>query len=424
VKSTVNGRVVIEDLPVETLRFDLERTVDDMLTELTPRGPVGANRYDPIKRRREILANAVPLSESVIPHAYAFARDAQRILGTDIPFELYQTAGDTMNACVSRVGANSEVMAIQLVGDLVLRLDETGILEVLGHEVGHAIAHGPSSPLELTQPHLARLLTYGAKGAKTDAVKRLAFCASQARELTADRFGLLACQDLFGFLRSEMAFAMGLPSDALLGDPLAYLEQCRALMESTHADGGFMDESTHPEHSLRSYAAWLFSETDVFRKLTGSGFATRSLRDVDAQLARILNPPSRDDLLEPDLAATSVVRAVPPRTPIPVSYAEEQGPLDRLEAGIRARLPGMADSVRTKVGQTATKVVQGAQSAILKAGLGAIGVLDRREEAAKLPKEDLDELERKFAELERAIEGKEQRRKRRATRAILPPGLG
>jgi len=92
-----------------------------------------------------------------------------------------------------------------------------------------------------------------------------------ARELTAVRFGLLATADLSAVLRLEMITTTGLSGDMLTWDTDAYLDQCRELMEASLQGGCDVQGVTHPEHSLRAWAAWLFSESDLFKSITGVG---------------------------------------------------------------------------------------------------------------------------------------------------------
>lgn len=141
-----------------------------------------------------------------------------------------------------------------------------------------------------------------------------------ATELTADRFELLATRDLAASLRLDMISVAGLDS-ALQWDTDAYLVESRALVDALLADGDTVIGTSHPEHSARAWAAWLFSETDVYRDLTGYGPAARSLGDVDALLSRLLGAehdapadlrPGRPPAATLD---TTVRDDPPPRTP-------------------------------------------------------------------------------------------------------------
>ena len=111
---------------------------------------------------------------------------------------------------------------------------------------------------------------------------------SLACELTADRFGLLACQDLSAALRLTMICTTGLSGNTLSWDTDAYLAQCVSLCEGLLSAGEVAQGHSHPEHGTRTYALWLFSESDVYHALTGRGPGTRPIAGVEATLAKLV----------------------------------------------------------------------------------------------------------------------------------------
>lgn len=228
--------------------------------------------------RRQLLAESLRLTDSMAPQAYRVAREAQRILGIAGELELYQRSG-AENAGIHLV---PEPILLEIQGSLLSRLDPSSLLAVFGHELGHYIAHGPRSPLRQ-----AHALTRALGRVELEAPLELALARlSMAAELTADRVGLLACQDLHAVLKLEMAVVTGLSSNELTWDTDAYLAQCRDVIERSVSEADGIRGITHPEHSLRAYALWLFSETRTYRALTGRGSGSRDLADVDAIIAR------------------------------------------------------------------------------------------------------------------------------------------
>ncbi len=207
------------------------------------------------------------------PVAYRNARLAQSVLGIGGELELYQRSGGE-NTAIHLV---ESPILVEIHGRLLPLLDEGALLGVFGHELGHFLAHGPRSPSGVVhlltsvigQPDLDPQLEYWLS------------TLSMIAELTADRVGLVACQDLHAMLRLEMIALTGLSADVLRWDTDTYLAQSCELMESVLERGERVLGRTHPEHSLRAYALWLFSETDVYRELTGTGPGTRRLNQVD-----------------------------------------------------------------------------------------------------------------------------------------------
>jgi hypothetical protein len=242
---------------------------------------------DPAAVRRRLMGGSLRLSEGMAPDLHATAANVLRILGIAKPLEIYQSSGQE-NASIHLI---ESPILIEVQGRMITLLDKGSMTAVIGHELGHYLAHGPWGALGEISGLANALVNLDDID---EEVHLLASSLSMAKELTADRFGLLACQDLADLLRLEMISTTGLPGDALTWDTDAYLAQCRELMEQCLLEGSTALGVTHPEHNLRVYAAWLFSETSLYRELTGRGPGTRSMEEVDATLARTLSLPDLD----------------------------------------------------------------------------------------------------------------------------------
>src|SRR5262249_13526346 len=161
--------------------------------------------------------------------------------------ELFQSSGHGVDT--ARLVLHGGPIGVEFMGGYLDRLDHEGLLAVLGHEIGHCIAHSG-------HPVFAWALQSSARA--DTAARRPSWMAA---ELTADRFGLLACRDLDAVLRLEMRMSAGPSTRRIHFDTNAYLQQCRAVVEETIARGGTAMGISHPEHYVRGYAEWLFSET-------------------------------------------------------------------------------------------------------------------------------------------------------------------
>jgi hypothetical protein len=221
------------------------------------------------------------------PELYGAARLVSERLGVTQSCEIYQSAATRENAALHLV---ETPVLLEVQGRLLAGLDAGTRLAVLGHELGHYLAHGPWTPfgrIHLAASKLALLEDADA------GVIRAASLLSMAGELTADRFGLLACRDLDAALRLEMMAATGLSGDALTWDTAAYLAQVKDLVEGFLSGGDGPRGVTHPEHGLRAYALALFAETKEYAALAGAGPGKRSLEDVETLIERLF---ARDDL--------------------------------------------------------------------------------------------------------------------------------
>ncbi len=96
----------------------------------------------------------------------------------------------------------------------------------------------------------------------------------------------------------EVVCTTGLSVEALAFDRETYLDPCRALVEEHEESGDEARGHSHPEHGVRAWALWLFSETEAYRELTGEGPGSRSLEEVDARIERVLQGAAPDALVE------------------------------------------------------------------------------------------------------------------------------
>lgn len=265
----------------EDVRIAAERELAFELERAARHIDVPEEPFDSRKQRRQLLASALRLTPDMAPDICRLARETRRVLGLDRAVEVYQTAGiGGENASAVYL---DDVVAIVIIGQWITTMDDGAMLAVLGHEVGHYLAHFPTtrhgkilsrSRFVFAPPHLAEM----------------ARAYRLSTELTADRFGLLVCQDLDAALRLEMISTTGLPASALTWDTRAYLEQACDLMEQTAAEGESALGSSHPEHSLRAYAAWLYTESYAYCSMTGKepGPDARTITEVDETLSKLL----------------------------------------------------------------------------------------------------------------------------------------
>lgn len=334
-------------IPVESVRFSLER---ELLAQIEALPDFDRLRRDvvpsdPTLIRRRLLAEALRLTPTMAPSAYALASGAAKALGVSGELEIYQSSGRE-NAALHLA---EQPILLEIQGRLLSLLDEGSGLALFGHELGHHLAHGPWTDVGRTQVAAIVLAERGLLPSSSVALVGRMFAA---REVTADRFGLLACGSLEAALRLEMIATTGLSGDAITWDTSAYLAQCRELMESVLARGEQALAGTHPEHSLRAWAGWLFSETDVFRRLTGQGSGTRRLGEVDALVAKALGDAGvahQEDLRSeppPFLSECALASAV-----LVASADGELAPqeLDAIENAFGRTVPGWAEVLDPEV---------------------------------------------------------------------------
>lgn len=246
--------------------------------------------------RQDYLASSLRLSEASAPHTNELMRLVEERFGVLHEFELYQTQGDT-NAfsCLSQGMA-----LIRMQGKMLTLVDDGACQALLGHEYGHVLFH--FQPLRLKAKFLLEhllehheLLT--GSGSHEDFVRNY-YAYSQAREITADRCALMACDNLRDGLKLLMILATGLPANSLSWDVEAYRLQCEECVRHV-GDAQDNYKQTHPLLAVRAYLMSLFWESDLFREKTGRGPGTRPYAEVEKEVERLLF--SRIDFCEDDV---------------------------------------------------------------------------------------------------------------------------
>ncbi|MDR3158979.1 MAG: DUF4011 domain-containing protein, partial [Zoogloeaceae bacterium] len=266
---------------IESIRFRGESGYAGVLRKMSGIEALAAKvPADSTRIRRTLMAERLLLSKRMAPNAYQVARALSKRFGLDAPVEIYQAAG-AENALLPLSVAP---LLLEMRGHLSALLDDDALAALLGREIGHYLAHGANNPYRI--PSLAAALILQGDETQKErltAARQLAM----AQEITADRLGLIACSGLEAVLRLELASATGLPTDTLTDmDTAIHLAQTKALMETALATTD--PDNTYPEHSLRTWALWLFSETDAYQQLSGRGPGSRKLAELDALLMQAL----------------------------------------------------------------------------------------------------------------------------------------
>ncbi len=222
-----------------------------------------------LSARRQLLLSALRLSPNLAPHLFDALGQVVATLGIDAPIEVYCVSDRDINAFV--VPPDEGVVLLGITSEGLERLDEGELRFVLGHELGHALYEhfrlSPEALLEdetLAPIHLARLCAW-----------------MRYAELTADRVGLLCCDDFDTAVRAFFKLTSGLSSQSFL----RHAEECATQFATVAADGMESSEqdwfSTHPYSPLRIKALDAFSRSETFHALLGR-------RATDAAFHRLL----------------------------------------------------------------------------------------------------------------------------------------
>jgi heat shock protein HtpX len=93
----------------------------------------------------QLMGNAIEISSRQLPHYYQLAKKAAEILNIPIP-KIYMRQDPYLNAMTYGNGSQSLIV---LSHSLLDQLDDSMLMFILGHEMGHIAAdhaHGDISP--------------------------------------------------------------------------------------------------------------------------------------------------------------------------------------------------------------------------------------------------------------------------------------
>lgn len=236
-----------------------------------PEPPGSSDLEEEIVKR--LLYEAIQVQKETFPKIFEASARACNILalGETTP-EVFLRANDAIQAsCLSPASLSRPVILIN--SGLVRRLNDDELTAVIGHEIGHfAFRHRP----QLRDPEDIN-----------EAAHMKAMAASRCAEISADRAGLIACNNINAAVSALIKTSSGLGEEHIRLDLQAFLRQFKQLV----ADGPSINEamSTHPFFLLRIRALVMFSKCDEFRnhQAVDNGGGLR-VEDVDRSIMRDL----------------------------------------------------------------------------------------------------------------------------------------
>ena len=234
--------------------FNLEPNIQKAYQEIKKNNPV-------FQSRKHLLKSSLRLTPKLAPAVYSIGEQCQNALGlkTDIEFYVYQN--DIFNAAC--YPPDDKRLYIIVTSGLLERFSQDELTFVIGHEIGHALFEHHRYPaehiLEIGQSYLSPL-----HAMKLFAWKRNA-------EISADRVGILCCQDFDAAGRTFFKLSSGVTSESLDFHLKEYIKQFVDL-ENILSNSEIDPEdwySSHPFSPLRIKALEIFHTSQTYHKLIG-----------------------------------------------------------------------------------------------------------------------------------------------------------
>ncbi|GAA2826681.1 M48 family metallopeptidase [Kitasatospora sp. CM 4170] len=234
--------------------------------------------------RLMFLATAVKTSERQFPELHGMVRDAAYVLDLDQVPDLYVSQDPTVNAYC--IGIDSPIIVVT--SGLVELLDEEELRSVIGHEVGHAMSgHAVYRTMLLILTNIAARIAWVPLG--NLAIMAIVTALNEwfrKAELSSDRAGLLAGQDLQASMRALMKLAGGHNTAEMNVD--AFLEQAEEYEKAGDLRDGVLKllqvlPQSHPFAVVRVAKLKKWAESDEYRSILAGAYPRRT-DDPDASV--------------------------------------------------------------------------------------------------------------------------------------------
>jgi len=228
---------------------------------------------------QQIQGHSFKVNEKLAPRLYESFLDVKQRLGFDEPVEFYITNNPELNAfAVSRL-EEDESHIININSGLIDKVDDDELKFIVGHEIGHLISNNAN---------IAQLLNFVFQDQSQSPLMMQHKIAvwDKLSELTADRFGFIACGRLDKVLSCFFKMASGLSVERLNFDPKAFsLENEEILKYFKETGSGNL--LSHPINPIRIKAVELFETSDLYRKLLAGAELTED-KKLDKQVSELI----------------------------------------------------------------------------------------------------------------------------------------
>ena len=228
-----------------------------------------------------LLTNSVRVSKEILPKAGKAIETVFKRIKIENNFNFFVTADN------NQANASCSLMSTASRPDIVLtsRLIELLSLEELQFVIGHEVAH-----------YVYQHALYPNHNNVEDRNLKLNILnLSRAAEISADRIGFLACNNLDNSLRANFKLASGLSDKNFNFKPSTYLDQLRDLEDLGKSSSELW--STHPSFLIRMQSLIWFSMTKEYHDFfDNKKKGTYNLSEVDEKLDNKIKKVTGDEL--------------------------------------------------------------------------------------------------------------------------------
>lgn len=206
--------------------------------------------------RSVMEGNSLKVSETLLPQFYALCLEVKEKLEFVGNIDFYITGNSTVNACSYSSGDDQRPHIIEINSGLFNLMNEEELKYVVGHEIGHLI----NSDATISQLYGFIYPNDEAKENVPDFLRKRVQLYNQLAELSADRYGYMANENLEACVKAVFKMASGLFLEKMNVSIDTLMAENSERLEFFLKDAG-VSEGSHPVNPIRIRALELFART-------------------------------------------------------------------------------------------------------------------------------------------------------------------
>lgn len=266
-------------LPLEKqLGTELFNTLEgDILNDIMAEGKVEGMAFD---YHRMLQGHSFKASAQLAPGLFGIFQEVVETLEFIEPLEFYINNSPELNAFAVASLTPDKPHIINVNSGLIEKLTDRELRFVVGHEVGHLISRNAS---------IATLINfvYPNPGRMPVLLQHKISLWEKMSELTADRFGFIACNDLQATISGFFKIASGLFTERVKLDYQAYLEENERILE-VFRENGAGNNLSHPINPIRIKAVQLYAASELHKSVYDQAIEDKVLNAGIEELTRSL----------------------------------------------------------------------------------------------------------------------------------------
>ena len=236
----------------ELLACQIFNVLQGSVTEII-RQKCEGNGFD-VHFRSVMEGNSLKVSETLLPNFYSLCQEVKEKLGFVGSIDFYITGNSTVNACSYCSCDEQRPHIIEINSGLFNLMNEEELKYVVGHEVGHLI----NSDATISQLYGFIYPDDEAKENVPNFLSKRVQLYHQLAELSADRYGYMANENLEACVTAVFKIASGLFLEKMNVSIDTLMAENGERLEFFLKDAG-VSEGSHPVNPIRIRALELFA---------------------------------------------------------------------------------------------------------------------------------------------------------------------